>query len=103
MDGGNWLISWFGHRLIGRLVDLEPHNFADGEDKNYPDQRACQRVEKEIFQCISLAVWQHQLDNGANDISALLNDTCDEGNHFSTRAPNFEKWTALNKVIIVYS
>jgi hypothetical protein len=45
------------------------------EEKNYPDQRARQRVEKEIFQCISLAYWQHQLDNGANDIFASLNDT----------------------------
>jgi hypothetical protein len=72
---GNWLISWSGDQLIGWLVDRERYNFMGNEEKNYPDQRARQRVEKEIFQCISLAYWQHQLDNGANDIFASLNDT----------------------------
>jgi len=72
---GRRLFGWFARWLISWLVDLERYNFMDDDEKNYPDQRACQRVEKEIFQCISLASWQHQLDNGANDISALLNDT----------------------------
>jgi hypothetical protein len=61
--------------LLGWLVDREWYNFTDDEEKNYPDQRARKRVEKEIFQCTYLVDWQHQLDNGANDISASLNDT----------------------------
>jgi hypothetical protein len=79
---GQRCTGWPGGRLFAEPVNFEGRNMMNDGEKNYPDQRAHQRVENEILQCISLADWQSGLDSGANDIFASLNDTWRERNRF---------------------
>ena len=69
-------------RLVVRPLHVERRDLTDNDEKNYPDDHTHQRIENEIFQCISLADWRTSLDSGVNDISASLNDTSREGNRF---------------------